>query len=308
MNYLKSKATLLCTLLIVFSFQSLANINDANWYVSIDIDQIESNEIFKALDMKSDKSSDDFFLNLEKIPDEISYISFYGDAKRAQDATAIIQGDFSDFSINEYVLNFLYTQDDISQLIKESTLKYKGNEIQVLKIMDYDGQPDDSPKKAYFAKVNNGLSVISFQLDEIYDWLNHDYDNHDFTKGSLFSVVVDVQSALAHMGINIDENDHMMQSQIFQKVTQASASLSEVNNDMLIEIALTATDETTATQVELVINGLIAMSGLSGVTAENEIQSKLLANLKVERDGNNILINTYASREELMKIASKQNY
>ena len=305
MKFYKSTRIFVFTLLILLSFQSSANINDATWYVSIDVDQIENNEIFKMLNNKSNKSSDHFSIELDKIPKEISYISIYGDAKGAEDATAVIQGDFSQFSINESVLNFLYTKDDVSQLIKESTIDYKNHEIQVLTVDEYEGQNKEHPKQAYFSKVNNGISVISFNLNEVKNWLNHDYDNHDIIKGSLFSVEVDVQSALAHMGMNIDKNNHMMQSEIFQKVTQASASVSQINSDMVLDVALTTNDEATATQIVQVINGLIAMNNLSGVNDENELHATFMQNLTIERNGNSILINTYASIEDVKNMAIK---
>ena len=307
MKHNKSFTTFIITLLFFVSFQSSAGLNDATWYVSIDVDQIENNEIFKALDKKANKSSDDFHVRLENMPKEISYISLYGNATGSEDATAVIHGDFSQFSINDHIINFLYTQDDVSKLIKESTITYKNHEIQVLEVDDYEGQPDDRPKEAYFANVSNQITVISFQLDEVKNWLNHDYDSHDIVSGSLFSVEVDVQSALAHMGVNMNDNNHMMQSEIFQKVTQASASISEVNSEMVAEAALTTDDEATAIQIEQVINGLVAMSNLSGANAENELHATIMQNLKIQRTGNNILISTYASVEDFKKMALQKD-
>jgi len=307
MKFYQSTKIFTFSLLILISFHSNASINDATWYVSIDVDQIENNEIYKMLEANSDKSSGDFNVEFNKLPKEISYISIYGNAQGAEDATAVIHGDFSQFSINEYVLNFLYTQDDVSKLIKEDTITYKNNEIQVLKIDEDEGKQGDKLKNAYFSQINNDLTVISFNLDEVKNWLNHDYDNHDIIQGSLFSVVVDVQSALAHMGMNIEKNNHMMKSEIFQKVSQASASVSQVNSDMVLDVALTTNDEATAIQIEQVINGLVAMSNLSGANDENELQSVVMQNLNIERNGNNILISSYASINDLKRQALQDN-
>ena len=127
MKFLKPNRIVQFALLLLLSFQSTANINEATWYISIDVDKIESNEIFKIFEEKIDNSSDNFTTKFQKIPSEISYISLYGNAKGAENATAIIQGDFSQFSVNEYILSFLYEQEDVSDLVKErkSNLKIK---------------------------------------------------------------------------------------------------------------------------------------------------------------------------------------
>ncbi|MFK8010555.1 MAG: hypothetical protein AB8B80_00845 [Marinicellaceae bacterium] len=292
--------------IMLLSFQSSASLNDATWYVTIDVDKIESNEIYKIFEqdirMENHKGKSDFI----KIPEEISFISFYGNAEGAEDATAVIHGDFTQFSVNAYVLDFLYSQDDVSEFINESSVNYKNHEIQILEVDEEEGREGKKIKEVYFSKVNNQLSVISFQLNEVKNWLDNTYDGHSINNGELFSVVVDVKSALAHMGMNIDKNTHMMQSEIFQKVTQASFSISEVNSDMVLDVALTTTDEATAKQIEQIINGLVAMANLSGANDENELQSAAMQNINIERKGTDILISSYVSIEDLKKEAQKE--
>jgi len=296
MKHNKSFTSFLFAVLILLSFQSAAGLNDATWYVSVDVDQIENNEIYQFFEAKVKSSDSDDFV---KIPDEISYISLYGNAKGAEDATAVIHGDFSQFSISEHLLELLYTHEsDAADMIEESTVSYKNNEIKSLKVDE--GHSGDT-KEVYFSKVNSGLTVISFQLDEVKNWLDNNYDNHEINQGSLFSVVVDVQSALAHMGMNIDSNNHMMQSEIFQKVAQVSASASEVNSDMVLDVALSTNDEATAIQIEQIINGLVAMNNLSGANDKNELHATFMQNLSINRNGNDILMSTYASIEDIKR-------
>ena len=307
MKHNKSFTAFLFILILFVSLQSSAGLNDATWYVSIDVDQIKNNEIYRVFQANINQPPNDFPTKFEKIPKEISYISLYGNAKGAENATAVIHGDFSQFSISDYALEFLYSQEDVAELINESSVGYKNQLIKVLQAEEVEGNDGQKIKEVYFSKVNNNLTVVSFQLDEVKNWIDQNYDNHQINKGSLFSVVVDVQSALAHMGMNIDESNHMMQSEIFQKVAQVSASASEVNSDMVLDVALTSNDEATAKQIEQVINGLVAMSNLSGSTDNNELNITLMQNLKIERNGNNILINTYASIEEIIQMDSKHN-
>jgi len=306
--YIKKRTTQILLIFLIFiSFQiNAGGIDEANWYLSVDIDQLQNNEVFKMLKEKQLKKTGNIPVDFKKFPDELSHITVYGNAKGSQDATAVVSGDFSTFSIGEYIVNFIYTQDDVSKFVKESTEQYHNHQILTL---TFDGEEvtTDGPKSVYFSKINNDTSVISLNQNEVKNWINSKYENLDVNKGSLFSVVVNVESALAHMGMNIDDNNHMMNSEIFQKVEQISASVSEVMEDILIEIALSTKDQETATQIEQVINGLVAMNNLSGTNQKNALHKILMQNLNIHKDSNNILISSFAPISEIKKIeASKQ--
>lgn len=296
---MKARKQLIHILLVIItmvSFQTHANgIKDVTWYLSVDIDQVQNNETLRILYNNSENVS----IDIESIPKELSHITIYGNSKGSEDATAIISGDFSHFSMTNFVINYLYSREDISEQIKDSTIVYHDQEIRILSI---ESQHENKNKEVYFSKVSNDLSVISLDLNEVESWIDGAHDTFDVNNGSLFSVVVNVESALAHMGVNLDENRHMLQSEIFQKVSQVSASVSEIVSDIVIEISLSAKDDVTATHIEQVINGLLAMNNLSNANDKNELHKLLIQNLSIERNANNVLLNTYAPLTELKKM------
>ena len=293
MKIIKRVNYIVLILTMIVSFQLNAEgIKDATWYLSMDIDQLQDNEIVKML--KGENSEVD-------IPQELSYLTVYGDSRGIDDATAVITGDFRDFSIVSHILELLSAEKDASQLIKEDSLLYHDHEVKIIMVRNDGEEGEDKFKKIYFSKINDNLSVVSLHLDEIKNWIDDVYSDLDIDKDSLFAVVVNVESALAHMGMNLDDNSHMMHSQIFQKVSQVSASVTEVADDILLEVALSANDEAAATLIEQVINGLIAMNNLSNAN-NNELHAMLMQNLSIERNANNVLINTYAALAELKKM------
>lgn len=301
---MKNKPITLLAFLMLLSFQSSAGISDASWYISVDIQQVYSTEIYKLI--PADKYG--------TAPKNISHVTLYGDSTGIENATAIFQGDFTNESLSESVLDNMYTVNGVSQLTKEKEFNYKNKLIEVMefeKKYNFKGkyklkQKEVDKKTFYFSQIDNNLGVLSFDVNEVKNWIDNKYDGVDIKHESLFSVVVDVQSALAHMGMNIDKNSHMMQSEIFQKVVQVSASITEVNNEIVIDVALNTTDEETAVQIEQVINGLVAMNNLSGANDKNELHAIFMQNLMVERNADNISINSYAPIADIKKVKVKR--
>ena len=303
----KSPLLLIILLLLTFiSFQSNAgSINDASWYLSIDLEQIRSNKIYNLLKDNGLKSPNHdghaFQVKMDTIPDEISYLTLYGKSKSKHDATLLIHGDFRSFDISQFVLDFMYTKDEISQLLKDRTIDYKGHTITVMTI---NKGGNDEAQDVFFTKINNNLSVVTFKRNDINSWIDGKYHDSDIKDGSLFSVVVNVKSAMTHMGMNIDKNDNALQSQMLKKVNQISASISEQLNEIHIDVALTAKNQEIANQIIMVGNGLIAMKNLS---AENndETLNKLIQNLSIIQEGNNVLINSFIDFNALEKLRTK---
>jgi hypothetical protein len=301
MKIKKSPSVLLLLFLTILSMQSFAGgMQDATWYVSIDVDQVENNKIYQfLLDQKQHYSDDQF--EFSKIPQEISHITLYGDSKGSEDAAALIRGDFSYFSLPVHFLKLVHANEDISKMFQDTVVNYKQHEITVIEVnqSEDDNNGVDENKEIFLSKINNQLTVVSFDIDEVKNWLDNKYSEKSITNDSLFSVEVDVASALAHMGVNLDDHNYKMHSEIFKKVTQVSASLSESNDDMEIVVALTTSDDATAVQIEQVINGLVAMNNLSGANNDNELHKAFMQNLTIERNESSILISSYASYDNV---------
>ena len=276
------------------------NINDANWYLSLDVKEVQRNEVFKIIPFN--KISE--HIN-EKFPQEISHIVLYGDSNESEDATAIISGDFTTFSIAQYFLDLTESKGFLDEFT-QNLIQYHGHEVMEIKSSD-NRYSVEGEKQVYFSKIDNDLYIISFKLEEVKNWIDNKYSKLDINNDSLFSVKVDVESAMAHLGINLDKsNRHMMHSKIFKNVTQVSVSLTESNQDVVLDIALSTVDDTTASQIEQIISGLIAMSNLSGANDRNPLHAMVMQNLKIQRDENNIFINTYAPLDELVELNNKK--
>ena len=279
------KIILILCVLSLSCITNASSIDEASWYLSLDVNRIKDNEVFKALSIDNVR---------ENLPKEISHIVLYGDSKGSEDATAVLTGDFSRFSLADYILD-LASSKNAPVKITETRSNYHNYIISTLKASSSENS-EHRNKQAYFSKINDQLYIVGFKLDEIKKWIDNSYSTLDINKGSLFSVVVNVESALAHMGINLEDNSHhMMQSKIFQNVLQASASVTEVNEDMEIELALNTADDKTATQIEQILTGLIAMNNLSGNNERNELHTLLMQNLQVQRVGANIFVSTFAA-------------
>jgi len=301
MNMNKPKNLLILLLTMLFSLQSNAvGIKEATWYLTVDVNQVVNNELFKHLHSHPNEMS----LNIEKIPKEIDTITMYGDSRGSDDATAVLKGDFSQFSVYDFALNFIYhKKDNAAKLATESTIRYASQDILVLEVKDENKSDDDRRnKEIYFSAINDEISVVSLNLNEVKNWIDNVYSPIDINNGSIFSVLVNVRSALAHMGMNLEKNSHMMHSEIFKKVTEVSASVTEANDDIVIEVALTAADSATATQIEQVISGLIAMNNLSGANDDNQLHAIFMQNLTITKDDNAIMISTFAPIDELKNI------
>lgn len=262
-------------------------IKDATWYLTMDVEELLNNQLINALKGQELK---------EKIPEQVTSITVYGDATGSENATVVLTGDFSNFSVAEHLLDLIEHEDGGDHHVEESYITHNQQRITVLSVKDDDHQEF---KKGYFAEIDANKSVASLQLSEVKNWIDHVYDELEINKGSLFSVVVDIESALAHMGMNLDDNAHMMHSQIFKKVDQISASLSETDNNLILEVGLTANDEASASLIVQVINGLIAMNNLSNANERNEIHALFMQNLSIEKNGNDVLLTTYLPMNEI---------
>ncbi len=262
-------------------------VKDATWYLTMDVEELLKNQLINALKGEEIEA---------KIPEQVKSITVYGDARGTENATLVMTGNFSGFSLADHLLGLIEQEDGSKHHVEESYITHNEQRITVLSVKDDDHQPF---KKGYFAEIDAQRSVASLQLSEVKNWIDHVYDDLQINQGSLFSVVVDIESALAHMGINLDDHGHMMHSQIFKKVAQVSASLSETDDNVVLEVALTANDEASATLIEQVINGLIAMNNLSNANERNEIHALFMQNLSIEKNGNNVLLNTYLPMDEI---------
>ncbi|MCF6318439.1 MAG: hypothetical protein L3J83_04030 [Proteobacteria bacterium] len=288
---------------VLISIQSNAvGMKDAMWYLSIDVNQVTNNEFFKHIHGQSSARHFD----LETIPKEIEFITLYGgDARDSDEATVVIRGNFTQFSVHDFALDFILSKkENAAKLITESALSYAGNDIQVLTVKDESELNDNTKAKKvyYFSAINDKMSVVSLDLDEVKNWIDNADSPVDFNDGKIFSVSTNVKSVLAHMGVDPVRINPMLDSAIFKSVTEFSVSVTEVNADIVLEVTLTSDDMATATQIQQVVSGLIAMNNLSGANADSPLHAMFIQNLTIEKNENIVRINTFGAIDKLKRI------
>lgn len=293
----KTLSTLTLTVLFVWSTASQATAYDeANWYVSIDVQQVR--EKIVPLLPKEASANNDFPVE-QHIPQEVQQITLYGHSEAEDDLSVAINGDFTSFSLNEYLIGLMNQVDadeDIS-LTLYNTEAYGGSVVE-----QYTVSGDGESKSFYSAVINGQTLVLSFEEQEIKNWIDDRYATHSLRSSGLVSLLVNIESAMAYMGADLKNTRNSFNSAVFQKITQFSASVYETGDSLSIESALTTADEATAKQLEQVINGLVAMNALSNLDQDKPALNALASALEISQQGNDLLITTalpYALLPEL---------
>ena len=159
-------------------------------------------------------------------------------------------------------------------------------------VEEYRVSGDNKTKSFYSTKLSNETIVVSLDEAEVKNWAADSYSTYDLNNSGMVSLLVNIESALAHMGADLKSNSKPFNSAVFQKITQFSASLYDVEQNLNIDAALSTADEATAKQLEQVINGLVAMNALSNMNDEKPVLAALVSSLEISQQGNDLLIST----------------
>ncbi|WP_154222724.1 hypothetical protein [Marinicella rhabdoformis] len=256
--------------------------DDATWYVSLDIEQARAKLIPH---LSEHTKSNNNFEFTALTPVGVNQVTMYGQSKESSTFTMVLSGQLGDFSAVNFI-NELEKQagEDARVTLKEST-KNNGHTIEHFVIAG-----DENNKSFYTAKLTDNTMVASFERQEVFNWTSNKYNTLGLHQTGLVTVQVNIASAMMHMGADIDQGAEPFQSHMFQKINQVSASLTEDQDDLLIEVALVTEDEAAAKQVNAVVNGLVAMNALSDASSSNKAVSALLDNLDISNKGNHVMI------------------
>ena len=200
-----------------------------------------------------------------------------------------ISGDFSSLTVNEYINGLAYLiedHDEISVGVSQS-YTYNGALIE-----QYEIKADHKSKSFFTTQLNASTVVFSVTESEVKNWIDDVYGGYDLSSSGMVSVLVNIESALAHMGADLKTNNNSFRSNMFKKITQVSASLFESEQNLNLDAALSTADEATAKQLEQVVNGLIAMNALSNMNEEKPVLAEIMSGLTVKTQGKDLLIST----------------
>ncbi len=283
------KKTLMIFLtLSLLSFNSQAsNYDEANWYLSVDVEQMK-NTLLPLMPKEAPKGKNHFSLK-DNLPTEVKKLTLYGHSEQQDDLTVIATGDFRTFTLNDYITNLMYQVNGESPISLQDTQSYQGTVINHFVVAE-------GRKNAVFysAKLDNNHMVISLEQDEVKNWIDQRYSLNEIYQSDLVSLLINVESAMAKMGADLSKNSQPFNSAMFQKINQFSASMFEAatGDALSFEAALSTSDETTAKQLQQVLNGLIAMNALSNMDENKPALSAMMSGLSIDLQGSDLLIST----------------
>lgn len=276
---MKKIIQLILIVTLSLSFNAMATGQDqAGWYVSFDVDQIKTKLL--PVIKQTDKGQSNHFSLETHVPEEISHITLYGQHNNKWSTTAVLSGDLRHFSVMNY-LDYLAAEAGENHPVKQIKATQHGQRS----IHHYEIQKGDQGKPFYSSHINDRTVVASFSLKEVKRWIDGGHDLADLHQTSLVSVQVNIESALVHAGADLEQNPPAFQSHMFKKIKQFAGSVIEADDQLLVEAVLVTENDTTATQVQTVINGLIAMNALSDMAAESEDLKVIIENLSVATAG-----------------------
>lgn len=280
---MKKLMYIMSLLLLSLSVQA-ANFNESNWYLTIDVTQIRDRIIPLLPNIKKANKH----LKIDAlVPDSVGQITLYGLSNQDNDVTAVFQGQFDQFSIPDYVSQLMVAANEYDTLVVNANKAYKGRVIEHISATD----PDDD-FSVYASVVNNRMMVVSFDQTEVKNWIDQHYSDHTFIPNGLITLLVNVESAMAHMGADLSDNHGNFKSTVFQKINRISGSIIDDGANLLIEAAFGTRDEATAKQVEQVVNGLVAINALSNQAAESPILAAVIQKLQVINQGKDLVFST----------------
>ncbi len=297
---------------VFLSFNALAvDMNAASWYLNVDVNSIKQGPLKSILDHKDEDFNKvvNIFMGKE-FHDQINQVTLYGDTEGFEDFSILIQGDFSENAKHQFFNHSNIKLDESVEVYNNSRIrKWSINSNTKIIGMEEEAKFDeDSNLELYLTEITPNLIMVSRDLSDTKNWLSNKYDINDINQNGLFSVIVNLQEALAHGGMKIEDGNMDFHSQVLKKVSQLSFSVIEDGANYILEAALTSEDDATAVQVEQVINGLIALNGLSNVS-DNPLHEQLMGNLNIDRDGLNIIISSSVSSDLIVeKIAENHSH
>jgi len=280
---MKKLMYIMSLLLLSLSVQA-ANFNEANWYLTIDVAQIRDRIVPLLPDIKKAQKH----LKIDAlVPEGVGQVTLYGQSNQDNDLTAVFHGQFDQFSIPDYVSQLMIAANEFDTLAVNSMKAYKGRVIEHISSTD-----DDDDVSIYASAVNSHTMVVSFDQAEVKNWIDQRYSDQALVPGGLVTLLVNVESAMAHMGADLSDDQGNFKSTVFQKINRISGSVIDDGANLLIEAAFGTRDEATAKQVEQVINGLVAINALSNQATESPALATVIQKLRVINQGKDLIFST----------------
>jgi hypothetical protein len=300
----------LASLGLISSLAIASDSKPANWYVNIDVQQFQNSELSKHINIDDGEEVDVLSKILgQSVADKTKSITLYGSGDPDKGATAVAQGDY-DGRYNAIVENFQalgltnkatskYGVIYHGKLSKEEFEKrFKQDEIDIE--LDSKNESEEKPQITYASVKDNRYIVVSKSQAEVEAWLAGSQTWPSNANGAMFEVVVDVQQALLHGGVNLNAvNDIEFESISAKQIKQVSVQYSETNQIVDVEVGLESHTVQTANQVAAVIRGLVALQSLA---SDNKDLKQLASSLQVNQTGEKITLRLSGTAENFKNV------
>ena len=266
--------------LAVSPLTSAQSIQESDWYVQLDIQSLQNSQLRESVKPEANEgiSIAESLLG-EGFVKNTQYLTAFGDIKENNRKTVMARGNyaqsktdlvkrFADLGLNEVsqiggveVYSGMLNELDIEHNSTTSVTTSKDSKVTVIKIQE------NSPSKFYLnaAFLNDSTLVVSPDKEELSKVISNGTNWNPEKADSLFEVVVDVEKAIVHGGVNVDEASEVVnfESISAKKLKQVSASYREFSGHVEVQVGLLAADTSTATKILSVVQGLLALKVLS---------------------------------------------
>ena len=281
--------------------------DSSDWYLQLDLNGIKSSAFSNGIEQERKKSIE--FLHTlfsEQVIDEIRHITAYGNIQKSgKKRTMIIDGNFAPYK-QQIGQKWQQLGLEDKKESGEQTI-YQGQAREVFKklfqeakksgFVDKDADKkierlDERPgldKTVYAVFTPNSKIAIGDDLAEIEALLLGKKQVPGNSQAGLFEVVVDVQKAMMHAGVNLDEEAQMFsfESISAKQLSQVSVSYNEDNMYSELQLGLSAETTETANKIKSVVQGLIALKSL---TVKSTIVKDLLSSVRFEQSAGELRV------------------
>ncbi|TQV84358.1 hypothetical protein [Aliikangiella coralliicola] len=308
---MKKHVKFVCGLVIAASCHistSFAEIGQpSDWYLHLDVNGLQKSVLSQQVDVDSKKGIK--FLKLlfgEQVFNKVEFITAFGNAnQKKRDKALLVQGDFTvnKKQIRERLqqLGLTKSSEINQQAIHHGTLKKVLTNLHAdakkagliesdkdIKIKELT-EKSEFKESVYAAFTHDDNIIFSNNISEIESLLQDKKASPAETQPGIFKVVVDIQKAMLHAGINLDEEAQAFnfESISAKQLSQVSVSYNENDMDSELQLGLSAETTETATKIKSIVQGLVALKSL---TVKNPAITNLLANIRFEQDAGELKV------------------
>lgn len=301
-----SKYLLIATLIIFSHVQSskATNMTASDWYLHMDVNALKQSVIGqKIAEEKSEEISRIKKVLGSELVDKVNYLTIQGGVSHSKPKIMLVQGDFVETALQQRLVKIGFELTEGLADKKIYSAKIKRLLLTVGEAVDkYDNLSQEEKKnlaklddaeeleKIVYASVSSANSLlISDSIETLKQWVENSPEQSAKQQTGVFEVVVDIENALLHGGVNIDNASEAInfESISAEKLSQVSVTYNEVSGEAQLQLGLKSSSTQTATQIKSVVQGLVALKMLS---ESDPVIVDLLSSIQFEQNAGDLVV------------------